>query len=522
MILILMNFYEASIKVDFSEASQEMRHLWDALKDSEKREDDLRRGVLALRGERSQLDGELASTISAYLRGQDLYGYVDGTLPCPSQFLPITTEFPTKQTNPKFLSWTRTDQLVLSILFTSLSDSISSHVLSAETSRALWLALMSMFTSQSQAKDFQIRYQLTHLSRRDQTISDYFGKVRNLADTLAATGSPIPEKDLVTYLLTGLGPAYESFVTSVTTRAEPLTSHELYQLLLVQENRLSHVSKILHEPSANFTSSRDTRGRAPFRGGRQGRGRGRHHSRGGRQVSQFSGNTHQAPSGPRPTCQVCQKSGHVALQCYHRFDHSYQYDPPQSFSANYTTSHNQTTNSDSTWYPDSAATHHITSDLGNLNLSSEPYHGPEAIRVGDGSCLPIQNLCDSLFHSNSSNFRLCNLLHVPNITKNLVSVLQFCIDNNCFFEFHSTHFSVKDTRTQKILLTGPTRNGLYVFPPSPSSSSSLQTSPSAALGDRTSVSNWHRRLGHPSLELSGRLHKALTNCQCGPLGPSSG
>ncbi|KAF5465361.1 hypothetical protein F2P56_015377 [Juglans regia] len=207
--------------------------------------------------------------ITAYLRGQDLYCYVDGSLPSPPKFLE-----PTKP-NPEFLTWTRVDQLVLSVLFSSLSDSILGHVLSSSTAQALWLTLNSMFTSHSQAKEFQVRFQLTNLSRGDQSISDYFGKVRSLADTLAAIGSPLHDKEVVTYLLSGLGPTYESFVTSVTTRSDPLTTHELYQLLLIHENRMSHNLKNIFDPSVNYTTSagRDQRGgRSYFRGGRQGKG----------------------------------------------------------------------------------------------------------------------------------------------------------------------------------------------------------------------------------------------------------
>lgn len=153
----------------------------------------------------------------------------------------------------------------------------------------------------------------------------------------------MPDKELVTYLLTGLGPIYETFVTLITTRLEPPSSHELFQLLLVHESRLVHTTKQLFDPSANvsFQSSqggRPQRGRHPFRG-RQGRGRGNYPSHGGRSSSNFFGNETQTPGGTRPVCQVCQKMGHVALQCRNRFNHSYQFEAPPSFSTNYTTNY---------------------------------------------------------------------------------------------------------------------------------------------------------------------------------------
>ncbi|KAA8536347.1 hypothetical protein F0562_028825 [Nyssa sinensis] len=213
---------------------------------------------------------------SAYLRGQDLYGYVDGTQPKPPEFLSESPDSP-PTINPAYSLWKRTDQLVLSVLFSSLSDSILGHVLSCSTAQALWHSVVSMFSSQSQAKEFQIRFQLTNITRGDQSITDYFGKVRFLADSLAATGNLISEKELISYILNGLGPTYKSFLTSITTRSDPLTSHDLYQLLLIHESHLNHTTTLTtpFDFSANFTSSSQTHSRGPFRSGRQGRGRGR-------------------------------------------------------------------------------------------------------------------------------------------------------------------------------------------------------------------------------------------------------
>ncbi|XP_040990482.1 uncharacterized protein LOC121237697 [Juglans microcarpa x Juglans regia] len=189
-------------------------------------------------------------------------------------------------------------------------------VLSSASNQDLWVSLESMFASHPHAKEFQICFQLTNMSRGDLSILDYFGKVRLLADSLATTGNPLPDKEIVTYLLIGLGSSYESFNTFVTTRAALLSSNDLYQLLLIQEARASHstqspISSV--EPSVNFstTGGRDQRGRGAARSGHQGRGRGRYpfHNRGGRTFSSNNPSPHY--TAQRPTCQVCNKSGMV-------------------------------------------------------------------------------------------------------------------------------------------------------------------------------------------------------------------
>lgn len=109
-------------------------------------------------------------------------------------------------------------------------------------------------------------------------MKDYFGKVHSLVDSLVDTGNFLPDKEVVTYLLNGLGFSYEAFITAITKRAEPIFSLELYEMLLIHESGQSHQQRSLTshlEPSINFSvnTARDSRGRGNFCNGRQGRGR---------------------------------------------------------------------------------------------------------------------------------------------------------------------------------------------------------------------------------------------------------
>lgn len=49
---------------------------------------------------------------------------------------------------------------------------------------------------------------------------------------------------------------------------------------------------------------------------------------------------------------------------------------------------------------------------------------------------------------------LQNLLLVPHITKNLMSVSKFTQDNNVFFEFHLKFCVVKSQASSEVLLCG--------------------------------------------------------------------
>jgi hypothetical protein len=57
-----------------------------------------------------------------------------------------------------------------------------------------------------------------------------------------------------------------------------------------------------------------------------------------------------------------------------------------------------------------------------------------------------------MLRSPKHTFTLSNVLHVPYITKSLLSVQKFYRDNNIYFEFHPSMFYVKDLTTNRVKL----------------------------------------------------------------------
>ena len=92
-----------------------------------------------------------------------------------------------------------------------------------------------------------------------------------------------------------------------------------------------------------------------------------------------------------------------------------------------------------TWLLDSGASHHVTSDLSNLFLHS-PYQGSDDIMIGDGSALPITHTGSTTISTSSRTFTLENVLCVPSMQKNLISIYQFCINNYVSVEFSLSAF----------------------------------------------------------------------------------
>jgi hypothetical protein len=103
------------------------------------------------------------------------------------------------------------------------------------------------------------------------------------------------------------------------------------------------------------------------------------------------------------------------------------------------------------------------------------------------------------------NLSLRNILHVPNISKHLLSAHRLMCDNNVFVELHPNFFFVKDRATWRVLLHGRSEHGLYPIPLHRPSSSPARHALSSA---KVSSSRWHQRLGHPSPTVARSIIKS--------------
>ena len=130
--------------------------------------------------------------------------------------------------------------------------------------------------------------------------------------------------------------------------------------------------------------------------------------------------------------------GHTGQDCYHRMDFAYQgKNPPTKLAAMATTSNTAILGNSDPWITDLGASDHITANLNNLTSQSQ-YKGPDQIAVGNGQSLPINHIGNSSLHTKFYQFQLRNVLYVPRIASNLLSVHKLCLHNNCSCYFDCT------------------------------------------------------------------------------------
>ncbi|KAB2626042.1 hypothetical protein D8674_017702 [Pyrus ussuriensis x Pyrus communis] len=287
-----------------------------------------------------------------FLIGQNLWRFVDGTHPCPPLF--ITTPAPAASPTASVDS--------------DVTSTVVPHVVTTTPN-----------------PDYLVWYQT------DQTL--------HLADQLASIGQPVQNDDLVTYVLNGLGPEYEMLVLALTNFPPLPSFNDLCTRLLVFESKHA-MKQVAASSHSAFYSARHTVGGSS-------NGRGGHSS--SRPNGASGGNRFpRTPSGGRSNqhggCWACNQFGHIAALC------------PQATRSNDDISRafagmHLTSPSDPIWYPDTGATHHMTSDARTMT-SATGYGSHDKVVVGSGEALPIAHTGNISFES-GDQYKGYRCLHPP-------------------------------------------------------------------------------------------------------------
>ena len=101
----------------------------------------------------------------------------------------------------------------------------------------------------------------------------------------------------------------------------------------------------------------------------------------------------------------------------------------------------------------------MTSDTRTLSHpASSRYPFPSSIVVSDGSLLLVTATGATTL---TGSLSLNNVFVSPRLIKNIISMHQFTIDNNCVVEFDPTGCSVKDLASRKEILRCNSSESLY-------------------------------------------------------------
>jgi len=211
-------------------------------------------------------------------------------------------------------------------------------VVGCQSSFSSWHTLKRALASTSNSRIMQLHGSLQDLRQGDESVTQFMQKAKALFDELVAAGRPVSLEDFNLYVFRGLRGEFKVLVTSLITKAEPLSYADLHSHLLTHEFLHKSLATI-HAPllpTPSTPSSALVAQHQTF--GYSGRSRGRLNngwrpnqssSRGNRfagprpdhrsfQNSSFSDSRQgswQRNRGQNPRCQLCQNFGHTAPHC---------------------------------------------------------------------------------------------------------------------------------------------------------------------------------------------------------------
>ncbi|KAL4338429.1 hypothetical protein AHAS_Ahas12G0209300 [Arachis hypogaea] len=244
------------------------------------------------------------------------------------------------QESAAYKEWRQNDLALTTWLRASMSTTFKNKVVHCTNFSDAWFTIINYFSITLKTRIWRLKSQLKSI-KKTGSIADYLARIRKLADSLLAVGYQLQDEDHIQVILDGLTVEYSNYITVVMSRMETFSVSEAEAFLLQYEDMLDRFKNQAKDGGAR----RGHRGRFQ-RGGRS------------------------SWNNSRTLCQICGENGHVALNCFYRFDQQYQ--PGLGSSS---------ASPQISWYPDSGASHHVTTDPNNFLSSSQGTHDPDHLLI---------------------------------------------------------------------------------------------------------------------------------------------
>jgi hypothetical protein len=232
----------------------------------------------------------------ALLTGYDLFGYVDGTKPCPSE-----TRSNAATTNPAYTHWIRQDQLILHAIISSVAATVVTHLGTVTNAKQAWDILKTMYAGKSRIRIMALKQRISTFGKGTQSMAAYLQGIKAIADELSIIDNPLDSTDLVIHTLNGLTTEYREIAAALRSRESPIAFAELHEKLMDFDMLLHREEPAISDPPV-VTANAVSRSHG-----------NQHQSRyNGNRTSHTSADTNEA----LVICQYCNKPNHIARNCF--------------------------------------------------------------------------------------------------------------------------------------------------------------------------------------------------------------
>eukprot|EP00253_Pinus_taeda_P014991 PITA_14991 len=331
----------------------------------------------------------------------------------------------------------------------SVKDSVFLHIREYKMSSEIWTTIKNLYQTQNTSRIMVLKRKLFSMRMDErETPTAFVARIKDVKDKLADIGEAVFDSDLVSITLSGMRDEFQIFITGLVAREKAPTFEDLTGILLQEEEQWQN----LNPQSDDLALMKQ-------------------------------------PDDKRK--QASAKHRGYFVEEEEDFSHEFRlFTVDCALSAS---------NEDDIWYVDSKASSHMTRKKEFFDNLEESTNGSKNY-LGDDSGYEIKGYGEiPVKLSNGKISHLKNVLYVPGIKKNLISV-SMMTDQDMQVEFSKTHCVIKECRNE-IVATGMRVGSLYRL--------DAKSIPKRAMvaGGSTAEQLWHKRFGHLNLQELMLLHK---------------
>jgi hypothetical protein len=494
--------------------------------------------------------GELQSIQPAYrLHGKNYLKWaqlVRTVLKGKGKLSHLTGDGPAEE-DPTFTAWDEEDSMIMAWLWNSMIPEISDTCMFLSTAKEIWDAIEETY---SKAKDaaqvYDVKVKTVAAKQGNKSVTEYANQLKSLwmewdhyrvIKTHCAADSAVLkefiEQDRVYDFLVGLNPEFDQVRIQILGKPQVPSLNEVVAIVRSEESRRNLMLDTPSiESSAMITEShrggglakvekkgemwctycnnpRHTReicwklhGKPPNRGGKKGGLPGG--------VTRKNAQTYVAEKVEENKAESSSNSGLNSLnqeeiERMRAFLKSLEkptgtctlaYSGMLPISFGFNVSNIPPT---SLWILDSGATDHMTPSS-NYFSTYHPSPSNKKISTADGTLVTVAGIGDIQI---TPSIILKNVLHVPKLSTNLVSIQKLTKDLSCSVIFHSNHCVFQDKNSGRTIGHGREGNGLYYLE-EPNQLVIAKNLPVCSLMSESLLTSkeknllFHCRLGHPS------------------------
>ncbi|GKC00478.1 WRKY family transcription factor, partial [Tanacetum coccineum] len=151
---------------------------------------------------------------------------------------PTTTETSNSTIDPLHES---NDSLVVMWMYSTISPKLVEMVVDDDTSsHGVWKRLTDLFQNNKDARVTQLDNEIRNMAIGSLSVTDFFQEIKSKAYLLSNLDSPVKDTSLATYAVNGIQSKYSDAARVIRLREKSPTFDELWSMMLLEENDMSH------------------------------------------------------------------------------------------------------------------------------------------------------------------------------------------------------------------------------------------------------------------------------------------